>query len=59
MTNRFVTGIIPAVVTGVTVFTYLRIWGDSSWMSYAGLLIAGGFGAAFGLAINRILFRNF
>ena len=52
MKNRIITGLLPGLAAAVTVFIYLSIWGDS----YAGLVIAGGVGAAIGLVANKVLF---
>jgi len=54
--KRFAIVVIPVIATFISVFTYLQVFGDNSWIKYTGLIVASGVGATIGVVINKVLF---
>ena len=52
MKNRLIIPLIGALAAGLTVFIYLRIFGDHTMATRAGLYLTAALGAAAGLMIG-------
>ena len=53
MNGKHVVPLIGALTSGITLFLFLRMFGDQSLVAKLGAVLIAGMGAAFGLMIGR------